>query len=286
MSQFPKIFIVVLNYNGRDCLNDCLRSLFKVSYPNFEVVVVDNNSTDASLSAAKQSFSRVHYIRNEENLGFSAGNNVGIKFSLDRGADYVLLLNNDTLVAENFLGVLVAEMEKNEIGVGSPLIWEKNKQKVWFSGGKIDWLRMKSKHARDEKKELYFGSDFISGCAMLVRKDVFSKIGLLDEDFFLYWEDADFSVRANRAGFKLAVIPESQIIHLENSEKTSTNKLYWLVISGLIFFKKNAFGWRKFWIFFYKKLRRIKNYRDVRAGKDSNAEVVQKAYKDFKYAKF
>lgn len=283
-TPYPKVNIVVLNYNGKDCLKKCLTSLFCSPYPNFEVVVVDNNSQDGSLESAKLAFSRVTFIKNEHNLGFSTGNNVGIKYSLEKMADYVLLLNNDTEVEKDFLSQLVKSASANEeAGILSPLIFTGDKKSVWFSGGKIDWLRMKTTHEQKLIKSDFADSDFISGCAMLVRAEVFRKIGLFDEDFFLYWEDADFSVRAKKAGFSLLVCANSHVRHFEKSEKAKRNKIYWLVLSGLLFFEKNASRAQKLWIFVYVFLRRIKNWNDVRKNKTEIDSAVQKAYGDFRH---
>jgi GT2 family glycosyltransferase len=283
MKKYPNIFIIILNYNRREYLKKCLDSVFRIAYPDFEVVLVDNNSNDGSLEMARAGYSRSVFIKNEENLGFSAGNNVGIKYALERMADWVLLLNNDTRVKSNFLSALVETAESDpEIGIASPLIFDGHTGKVWFSGGKIDWLRMKTVHQSEIKAEDNFATDFISGCAMMVKKDVFQKIGLLDEDFFLYWEDADFSWRAKKAGFKTAVSASSWIDHFERKDGESGNKIYWLVLSGLMFFQKNTHSFfLKSWISLYTRLRRIKNLIDVELRKSKSAKLVQKAYEDF-----
>jgi len=283
MKQYPNISIVVLNYNGRGVLEKCLSSLFHVNYPNFSVIVVDNNSIDGSLESAKSKFSKATFIKNKQNLGFASGSNVGIRFSLEHGADLVLLLNNDTEVEADFLSFLVETFKKDEkVGIVSPLIFKGDSKKIWFSGGKIDWLRMKTKHIVSEEMKKSFSSDFITGCSMLVRKEVFGKIGLLDEDFFLYWEDADFSIRTRRAGFKLLVVPASRIKHFEKSEGNLKNKTYWLVVSGLLFFKKNSFWWLRPWIKTYTIARRIKNLIDIRLRENEINLEVDKAYRDFK----
>lgn len=283
----PKIFIIILNYNGKDVIKNCLASVFKIDYPDFEVVVVDNNSSDGSLESAKNNFSKANFIKNEANLGFSAGNNIGIRFALERMADYVLLLNNDTEVEKDFLAKLVEMAETDEkIGTVSPVIFNGHNRQVWFSGGGINWLRMKTKHSQQIATEDYFETDFISGCAMLVKAEVFRVVGLLDEDYFLYWEDVDFSVRARKAGFKNIVVTGSWIYHFEKSEQEKKNKIYWLVVSGLIFFKKNSPSILKPWIASYVVLRKIKNWADVVFKRNELAPVVQKAYKDFKNTKF
>jgi GT2 family glycosyltransferase len=140
---------------------------------------------------------------------------------------------------------------------------------------------MKAVHEEKELEENYFHSDFISGCAVLIRAEVFKKIGLLDEDYFLYWEDADFSLKAKRAGYRLLISPKSKIFHLEISEKKKAAKIYWLVVSGLIFFQKNSPLWLRPYIFIYILLRKIKNYFDFRFRYSKTAEMVRQAYKDF-----
>ncbi len=286
MKNLPKVFVVVLNYNGKNVIQKCLMSVFKITYPNFEVVVVDNGSEDGSFELAKSYFSKAHFILNEANLGFSAGNNVGIRFSLERLAEYVLLLNNDVEVEEDFLTKLVYKMESSpSTGIISPVIFNGYNKRVWFAGGKIHWLRMKTAHDQRIHSEEYLSSEFISGCAMLVRDDVFKKVGLLDKDYFLYWEDVDFSVRARNAGFSMGVLTSSWVYHFERSERAMQNKVYWLVFSGLLFFEKNASVVLKLWTRPYTLFRRLKNYIDVIRGRNELANIVRKAYQDFKYAK-
>lgn len=282
IKKIPKVFAIILNYNGKDVIQKTLGGVFRLDYPNFEVILVDNNSTDGSFEVVKNSFSKIILIKNSENMGFSAGNNVGISYALERGADYILLLNYDTLVEKDFLSFLVREMEKDKkIGIGSPMILEGNTSRVWFSGGEIQWLRMKTDHKTKKLEENYFGSDYISGCAMLIRKDVFKKTGLLDEDYFLYWEDADFCLKTRKAGYRLLICPQSRIWHFEKSEEKNKIKTYWLVLSGLIFFKKNSPFWLRPWFFFYVLARRIKNWTDVRFHKNTLTCQVKKAYQDF-----
>ncbi|MDO9231223.1 MAG: glycosyltransferase family 2 protein [bacterium] len=279
----PKIFIIILNYNGQEVLKKTLSSVFQVDYPNFEIVLVDNNSKDGSFEEARRIFPKIACIKNSENLGFSAGNNIGIEYALERGADYVLLLNYDAVVKKDFLWPLIDLMDKNKkVGIASPVILKNETSNVWFSGGKIKWLKMKTEHQENNLKENYFHSDYITGCSMIIKKEVFRKIGLLDEDYFLYWEDADFSIRAKRAGYKLAVCAGSHVWHLEKSQEKKANKIYWLVLSGLIFFRKNSPMYLRPWLFVYVLLRKIKNRKDVKRQKTPINESVQKAYRDFK----
>ncbi len=288
MKSCPKVFIVILNYNGKNVIKKCLTSVFKIDYPNFEVVIVDNNSTDGSFEIAKSTFSKASFIKNEENLGFSAGNNRGIRFAIERMADYVLVLNPDTEVEKDFLKKLIDEGEKNsQTGILSPVIFKGETKEVWFSGGTISWLRMKSIHEKDIKKKESYETEFLTGCAMLIKAEVFKKNGLFDENFFLYWEDADFSRRAWNTGFKNVVVSTSWIYHSEESEKNNKNKVYWLVFSGLLFFRKNTPSFLRLWISVFVFLRKIKNKSDIlrRKGNQEVSRMVQSAYVDFDKAK-
>jgi len=298
--QKAKVFIVILNYNGGDDLRKCLDSVYKLNYPNFEVVVIDNDSDDNSFEEARRRFRKFHFIKNSRNLGFSAGNNVAIKWVLEKMADYVFLLNNDAVIEKNTLKKLVRVMEQNDkMGIVSPIIYKGKSKKVWFAGGKINWWKMRTEHkTRNIKRRVwnienkiwsmkyktavsnseFYGTDYITGCAMLIKRDVFAEIGLLDEDFFLYYEDADFSWRARMAGFKLGVLPKTAVYHFEKSLE-NPKKIYWLVLSGILFFKKNSpWNWRLY-LSVYLFLRQLKNKRRL-IGNPNNQEalLIQKAY--------
>ncbi len=285
MKELPKIFIIVLNYNGKDCLRNTLSGVFSIDYSNCEVVLVDNASVDGSLEDIRRNFLKVTIIKNSENVGFAAGMNVGIRYALERGAEYVLLLNYDVEVPRNFLLPLVEEMEKETtLGICSPLILSPNGA-VWFSGGKINWFRMRTTHLQDKIRQVYLASDYLSGCAMFIRAQVFRQVGLLDEDYFLYYEDADFSFKAKRAGYGLAVCPQSHLVHLEKSQNENKQKIYWLVFSALIFFKKNTPFYLRPWTTAFREVRRMKNWLDIKFKKKATTELVQKAYRDFYHVK-
>jgi len=331
-NNFPKVFIIILNYNGKNTLKECLTGAFQTDYPNFEVVVVDNNSQDGSFELAKNYFPKAHFIKNEKNLGFAAGNNIGIRFALERMADYVFLLNNDAVVSKNTLSELIKAAQSEELksaGIFSPVIFKENTRKIWFAGGKINWLKMRAEHithnaqrvtrnaqriTRNLQRKIWNGdkinklqatdyklqttdyklqttnyklqaTDYVTGCAMLIKKEVFKKIGLLDENFFLYYEDADFCRRAGKEGFKSAVVFGAGVKHYEKSEEDKIAKTYWLVVSGVYFFRKNSPWFLKPWIFIYLAARKIKNKIDVALGKGGKlAKEVARAYKDVKNA--
>ena len=244
---------------------NCLRSLAKIRCDGFcvEVVVVDNGSTDGSVFRIKeyvQKYSRlfvppirdnsgnpsIRLIENRANLGFAEGNNVGIKYALGEGADYACLLNNDTRVDPNFLVELVRTAESDgKIGiVGGKIYFEKgyefHKERykkedlgkvIWYAGGKIDWDDVYATHRGvDEVDQGQYDAvsetGYINGCLMLIKREVLRKVGLFDPKYFLYYEDADLSVRAQRAGFKIIYSPWAKIWHLNAGSSGSGSFLH------------------------------------------------------------
>ncbi|QQS15323.1 MAG: glycosyltransferase family 2 protein [Candidatus Moraniibacteriota bacterium] len=284
MNRSPLVFILILNYNGRATLLDCLRSVFHLDYPLFRVVVIDNASTDDSFEQARKTYPKAHFIRNSENVGFARGINVGIRFALDQRAEYIWLVNPDTKVPADSLQQLVPVLEKHaNVGMASPLITYPKSSSVWFGGGKISWLRMRATHIPPRSLDTPFETGFLSGCAPLIKTSVFRIVGLFDERFFLYYEDVDLSYRAKKLGFSIIVHPRVSIEHSEESTG-NPDKTYWLVRSGLFFFKKNtwligqpffwlAFGLRRLWNTF--RLKRLKNT------KSTSILSVRDAFRDF-----
>lgn len=240
-----KIFIVILNYNCKLDIIDCLKPLIQ-SLPvsrQSSIIIVDNASIDGSVQLIKQKFPRLKIIENKKNLGFAAGNNIGIKYALKNGAEYVLLLNPDTIVKKGFLKPLL----KNPADIVAPVIkFKREKEWIYDFGGKINWCLGRSYHLETKSQKLNLAIDYVSGCAMLIRKQVFEKIGFLDERFFLYFEDADFCLRARKAGFKIAVEPKSIISHkLREGKRKSWLQIYHLLRSNLIFINRHISFWRK-----------------------------------------
>lgn len=275
--KHPKVFVIVLNYNGKRTISRCLTSIYRSDYQNFETIVVDNASRDGSIETVRQNFQTAHVIINQANLGFAAGNNVAIRFALEKFADYVLLLNNDAYLEPTTISALVLQVQKDKkTGMINPLILN-NKGKIWFEGGKIDWLKMKTFHSKPENEK---SSDYLCGCAMLISKEVFRKIGLFDEKFFLYYEDTDLSLRAKKAGFSLLIDRSTKIVHDEQSESAGPQKIYWLVLSGIIFFKKHTPSILKPWMYLYLMLRKLKNARDLANGENEVSSAIRRAYND------
>lgn len=281
MNTSPLIFVLVLNYNGRATLPACLRSILRLEYEHVRLVVIDNASTDSSFEKAKTMFARAHFISNSENVGFARGINVGIRFALEQGADLVWIVNPDVVVPKDALMSLVSLMEKYpSVGLVSPRITTPS-GRLWFTGGSVNWLRFRAVHDKPKSRTLPFETEFLSGCALLVRRNVFETIGLFDERFFLYYEDADFCRRAKRSGLRSIVHPIPHVTHSEES-RHNPDKTYWLVRSGLYFFWKHTPRLLRplFWLAFL--IRRAKNFLRLRkSSRKSIALSIEKAFRDF-----
>ncbi len=216
----PFVSIIVLSWNGRSDTLECLRSLSDVDYPRYEVVVVDNASTDGTVEAVRREFPGVQVIRNDSNLRYAGGNNVGIREALGRGADCVLLLNNDTVVDRMFLRELVSGFSAVPgAGIAGPMIlYHADPRRIWYAGGEIDWWGGWLRHTGirlydDGRFDGPHETSYVSGCCLLMRRNVIEKIGLLDESYFIYGEDADWCIRARRAGYPSIVVPSARIWH-------------------------------------------------------------------------
>lgn len=220
MQTYPRVFIIVLTWNGKKDTLACLDSLEHLTYPNFEIIVVDNASNDGASNEIQRKFPNAELIVNSSNLRFAGGNNVGIKRAMELGAEYVLLLNNDTVVEKDFLSKLVgAAVADQAVGIVGPKIYYyDNPKTIWYAGGKIEWWKGWVSHIgiREEDEGKYdaiMETDYITGCCLLIKREVIQQIGLLDEKYYIYGEDTDLCVRASRAGFKLLYVPASMIWH-------------------------------------------------------------------------
>lgn len=219
----PKVSIILLNWNSGEFTKSCIESLNEISYFNYNIIVVDNGSVDGSDYALKREFANIVLLKNNENMGFTGGNNVGIDFALQHEADFVLILNNDTVVDKNFLSEMVKVAETDErIGMTTCKMFYYDKPKrIWYAGGIVNKLTLKSKHIGaneiDAKKYSTVREvGFVTGCCMLVRRELIEKIGAFDENFFIYAEDLDWSLRASKAGYKLVYTGSAILWHMQS----------------------------------------------------------------------
>lgn len=207
----PAVAVIVLNWNGWQDTVSCLNALERLEYPRCEVIVVDNASTDGSVAHIRSAFLSVRVLEARANLGFSGGCNLGIQDALARGFEYVWLLNNDTRADPAALSALVdvAEADPKIGAVGSVIYdmdhpdtvqeWGGGRMNLWTGVGRI----MKAPSE----------PDCLTGCSMLIRSGTLKRTGLLDERFFLYWEDTDLSLRIRKSDYHLTVAPASRIAH-------------------------------------------------------------------------
>lgn len=246
----PKVFIILLNWNNWDETKECLESLKKVDYPNFEILLVDNGSLTPPIIPPpynKGGIGGVIPIFNEENLGFAGGNNVGIQYALKHNADYVLLLNNDTVVAPDFLTKLVEMGDSSEkFGILGSRIYQYGSDEVVFDGGKVNGWLTKGEHIKIAEvgpRQV----DYITGAAMLVKREVIEKISLMREEYFLYYEDVDWCLRSQRAGYKCVLVPESHVWHKVSAtnKEGSASYIYYHTRNSLMLAKFNGNAFQK-----------------------------------------
>ncbi len=228
---WPPVTLVVLNWNAGETLLDCLQSLVAQDYPDFHVVVVDNNSTDGSPDTVKAKFSQVNLICTGENRGFSAGNNVGLRMAQ---SPFVVLVNPDIIVDDpEWLKKLISPtLADDTIGiVGGKLLFP-DKRTIQYAGGVMNMSQAFPEHlgggeVDDGRFDTACEVDYVIGAVMVLRQEMLAQIGYLDEGYFLYYEDADLCARARRAGYKVWYIPEATAVHIESITTDRKSDFYW-----------------------------------------------------------
>ncbi len=247
----PLVYGIILNFNGKPLLLETLASVKQITYSNFKITVVDNGSMDGSQAAMREQFPDVLLIENEKNLGFGEGNNVGIRYALQHGAEWVLLLNNDIAVAPDLLTHMMAVATSDaKIGIIGPKIYYHDQpETIWFAGGRINFWAGLTAHRgiREVDRGQYDrveDADYLTGCAMLIRREALERIGMFDPIYFpAYSEDADLCVRARHAGYRLVYVPQARVWHKVSSSSgggMTPFKTKLKVEHSLIFFKRYA----------------------------------------------
>ena len=204
-----KVFVIILNFKVKELALRCIESVKKSTYKNTEIILVDNDSDDGIEEDVKKF--DIDFIQTGKNMGYSGGNNAGIKKALKSGADYIFILNPDTTIESDCIENIINGIEDNKADIAGPKIYFDGSKKIWYAGGIFDKENVIGSHRGvDEmdrgKYDIPEETDFVTGAAMMVKRELFDKIGLLDERYFLYYEDADFCERAKIAGFKLGRI--------------------------------------------------------------------------------
>lgn len=260
----PLVYIILVNYNGYEDTIECVKSLEKVTYRSYKIIIVDNDSNDDSIDNFNRKLDDCIIISSKENLGFAGGNNLGIKYALSNNADYILLLNNDTIVESEFLNNLVKLVEDDQsIGiVGGKIYYYDNPTIIWYAGGKLNSYTGKTKHIginemdRGQYDSIY-ETDYVTGCMMLVSRQAIEKAGLMDENYFLYYEETDWNIRIKNNGFKIMYTPYARIYHKISASTKKINDVvgYYYDRNGNYFIHKNFKLINKIFMYCYIRTR-------------------------------
>lgn len=217
--NYPIVFVVVLNYNGFNETDKCIQSLKSSDYKKLEIIVIDNYSTDDSFFKLKNRYPELISARCERNLGYAGGMNVGAKLAMENGANFILLTNNDMTYSKNFLFPMVSLALKDpQVGIVSPkVLYMHDKNSIYCAGGEFRLHLCGGVNMYQGKAALDFANkiraiSLAEGSCLLIKKEVYEKVGMMNEKFFMYFEDLDFSTRV-RKHFKIMYTPESVVYH-------------------------------------------------------------------------
>jgi GT2 family glycosyltransferase len=245
MSAYPKVTVIILNWNGKADTVECLGSFEHVDYPNYEILLVDNASTDNSVELFKARYPGIKIMVNPINLGYAEGNNVGIRRAIEDRSDYIMILNNDTVVDPEFMTEMVAAAEEVPgVGFIGPMNYyydyKGRKDIINFAGGIFSIYRGSTYNIginevdRGQYNEIK-ESSYIPGSCVMVKREVIEKIGLIDPEYFTYWEDTDWCIRAVKAGYRSVYVPKAKIWHKIGVQKGKKN------IKAYYYFGRNVF---------------------------------------------
>lgn len=275
--------VILVNFRRAQDTIACVNSLRTSSFADFDIIIVDNNSQDGSVAILKEHCGHVTVIENQTNLGFAEGNNVGIREALKRLSAFVLLLNNDTVVHPDALHWLVATMRANPAcGIaGAKIFYHDPPQLLWFAGGYFNRHSSFGGHRGMKQSDspafsLLQATDYVTGCCMIIRREVFQSVGLLDSDYFAYLEDVDFCIRARDKGYVILFEPRAIIYHKisRTSAWDSPLYIYFNLRNKIFFLRKNSslrhwFPYLPQLIYFYIRqlVRLLLKWRDASAAR-------------------
>lgn len=235
----PYVYIVILNWNGWEDSHACIQSVRKSEYSNYKIILVDNASTDESVrNFIDLGYSEILAI-SDENLGFAGGCNIGIKAAIKDGADFIWLLNNDTLVEPQTLYEMIKTACKNSFAATGSVIFEMDnpsKVQAWGGGSYSNYTGSNWNNKFKGKLK------FITGASILISREAIEIVGLIDEDYFMYWEDIDYGRRILNAGLTLGVSEQSHILHAYEASagKVNEQKYKWRGESLVLFYRKHS----------------------------------------------
>jgi hypothetical protein len=301
----PIVSFIVLNWNQAGMTAECLDSLKKLEYPNINVIVVDNGSSDGSGAFIRDNYPWVTLIEQTPNIGYSPGNNVGIEYALKQGTDYLFLLNNDTEVDPLMLSRLIEVSESNsQFGmIGPTMYYFEPMNMVWGGENYIKWDKAQTfrRHFMEiddgliSLHESPIEVDYIDTCAVLVKREVVEKIGLMNEAYFINFDDLEWNVRAHKSGYKIIYVPNAKMWHKVSATmgQASPVTTYYMTRNSLLFFWENTPGIRKFLALLHILLRTLwivvvwtikREYRSDIFRRKRNANLL--AMRDFCLGRF
>lgn len=257
-----KVAIIIVNWNQPELTVNTIKSFQNINQSVFDyhLYLVDNHSSDNSLTIFSKKYSansKISILTTQQNLGFTGGNNYGLKQALSKNYDYYLCLNNDVQVDPDFLSNMISYQQSNpSVGLVAPKMYfapgyEYHKSRyskkdlgnvIWFAGGKIDWNNIYCTHIGIDEVDVgqydnIIHPDYLTGCCLLITKKLINKIGTFDHNYYLYLEDADLSYRAKQAGFLISYLPSAKIWHYNSGSSGANSDLhhYYLTRNRLYF---------------------------------------------------
>lgn len=264
MTIYPKISVIILNWNNAKDTLECLDSVNKIDYPDFETIIVDNGSTDDSLSKIKKAYPHIIYLENKENLGFTGGNNIGMSYALKTDAKYFLLLNNDTIVCKHLLNnfIKAAILHPNGGAFGAKIFYYDQPFTLWHAGGswsnefmkpyQIDKNLSETQSQKTKVEKIFYAV----GAALFLKKEAIEKAGMFDDRFFLVMEDIDLCQKIQKRGYECLFVPEARVWHKVSQSFDGGNAgpqyLYYFHRNRLLFMQKHFSIFQR--LKFYPKL--------------------------------
>ena len=243
-----RILAIILNWQQPETTIECVQSLRSMKGPRLDILVIDNGSKDDSPSLLNDSLIDASFLELPENLGFAGGANVGLRKALDEGYDHCLLINNDAFPARDMLTRLIAQLSEDIALLSPKILYESQPDKIWFAGASQDpnslELRGRAQGTSDgpqwmESRDV----DYLLGTCLLVNLDAVKEVGLMDDRFFMYYEDLDWSIRFRKAGYRLRLVADAHLYHRVSVSSGGTNsplRRYHLARNGTIFYHKHS----------------------------------------------
>lgn len=278
-----QLIVATLNWNRPDDTIACLQSAAQLTYPAAELVVVDNHSSDDSVERIQAAVPQATILRNDRNAGFAGGCNMALRYALERGADYILLINNDTILDPTMIERMLAYAAP-DVGMLVPAIfYMASPSQPWSIGGMCHPITLEKTgdSARQFGQIAHAGAverDYVVGCAMLFQRAALERAGMFDERFFMYYEDMDLSLRFRQAGYRILLVPTAHMWHKVSASSGGSNspgERYWMARSSVIFFRKHARGLRWLAIVPFRTLSALRTTLRLLRSKNS---VAARAY--------